>query len=34
MLTMLLRGTVPFSVVTSSAWVDESSVTLVTLEAM
>src|ERR1700738_975582 len=34
MLTMLLSGTVPFSVVTSSAWVDESTVTLVTLAAI
>ena len=33
MLTMLLSGTVPFSVVTSSAWVDGSTVTLVTLAA-
>jgi hypothetical protein len=33
MLTMLLSGTVPFSVVTSSALVDGSTVTLVTLAA-
>jgi hypothetical protein len=30
MLTMLLRGTVPFSVMTSSAEVEESTVTLST----
>src|SRR5260370_17422 len=34
MLTMLLSATVPFSVVTSSAWVDGSTMTLVTLEAI